>query len=73
MAMEAAGMVTVGISLCEEITRKVRPPRTLYVPFAFGYPLGEANDPALQTEQIRRTLGFFENALLRPNDRRIKS
>jgi AcrR family transcriptional regulator len=39
----------------------------------FGTLLTTPNDPALQTEQIRRTLGFFENALLRPNDRRIKS
>jgi len=39
----------------------------------FGTLLTAPNDPVLQTEQIRRTLGFFENALLRPNDRRIKS
>jgi len=36
----------------------------------FGTLLTAPNDPALQTEQIRRTLGFFEGALLRPNDRR---
>jgi AcrR family transcriptional regulator len=39
----------------------------------FGTLLTAPNDPALQTEQIRRTLGFFENALLRPNDRREES
>jgi len=39
----------------------------------FGTLLTAPNDPALQTEQVRRTLGFFENALLRPNDRREES
>jgi AcrR family transcriptional regulator len=39
----------------------------------FGTLLTAPNDPVLQTEQVRRTLGFFENALLRPNDRRRES
>ena len=39
----------------------------------FGTLLTAPDDPALQTEQIRRTLGFFEDALLRPNDRREES
>jgi AcrR family transcriptional regulator len=39
----------------------------------FGTLLTAPNDPALQSDQIRRTLGFFENALLRPNDRREES
>ena len=36
----------------------------------FGTLLTAPNDPVLQTEQVSRTLGFFENALLRPKDRR---
>ncbi len=60
--MEAAGIATVGVSLCEEITSKVRPPRTLYVPFAFGYPLGEANDAALQTRIVVEALSLLEAA-----------
>ncbi len=58
--MEAAGIATVGVSLCEEITSKVRPPRTLYVPFAFGYPLGEADDAALQTRIVAEALSLLE-------------
>ena len=58
--MEAAGIATVGVSLCEEITSKVRPPRTLYAPFAFGYPLGEAGDAALQTAIITEALSLLE-------------
>ena len=58
--MEAAGIASVGVSLCEEITSKVRPPRTLYVPFAFGYPLGEADDTALQTRIVVEALSLLE-------------
>lgn len=58
--MEAAGIATVGVSLCEEITSKVRPPRTLYVPFGFGYPLGEADDAVLQTRIVVEALSLLE-------------
>ncbi len=39
----------------------------------FGTLLTAPNDPALQSDQIRRTLGFFESALLRPKHRREES
>ncbi len=58
--MEAVGIATVGVSLCEEITSKVRPPRTLYVPFAFGYPLGAADDETLQMRIITEALSLLE-------------
>jgi len=38
----------------------------------FGTLLTAPDDPAIQAEQVRRTLGFFENALLRSNDRRTE-
>ncbi len=58
--MEAAGIATVGVSLCEEITSKVRPPHTLYVPFVFGYPLGEPDDAALQIRIVAEALSLLE-------------
>ena len=33
-----------------DITRRIRPPRALAVPYPLGFPLGEANNPDLQTE-----------------------
>jgi hypothetical protein len=36
-----------------EVTRKVRPPRALAVPWPLGFPLGEPGEPELQ----RRVLG----------------
>lgn len=68
--MEAAGIVTVGISLSEEITGKVRPPRTLYVPFAFGYPLGAPREPQVQTAILSEALSLLEESGPPPVTRR---
>lgn len=45
--IEQAGIATIGLSLLKMVTRKVRPPRSLHVPFPFGYPLGKPNDARL--------------------------
>jgi hypothetical protein len=42
-----------------EVTEKVRPPRSLYVDFPFGYPLGAPADPALQHAIIRAALDLL--------------
>lgn len=55
-ALESRGISTVGVSVCREITEKVRPPRALQVPFAFGYPLGPAGDAATQRSVIVQAL-----------------
>jgi hypothetical protein len=41
-----------------EITRAVRPPRALSVPFELGYPLGTAGDPEGQRALLRRLLAL---------------
>lgn len=41
-AIEVEGIPTVGISILKEITEKVRPPRSVYLRYPFGHPLGEA-------------------------------
>ena len=61
--IEYAGTTTVSISLLREITEKIRPPRSLFVPFPLGYPLGEPNNSELQTQIMR--VAF---ALLSRND-----
>ena len=50
---EEHGLVTTSISLVREHTERVKPPRALFVPFPFRHPLGEANDPELQTRVMR--------------------
>lgn len=59
-AIERAGIPTVSLSLLLMVTKKVRPPRSLYVPFQFGYPLGKPNDAELQRQIIRAALNLLE-------------
>lgn len=59
--IEKADIPTVGLSLLQLVTKKVRPPRALYVPFPFGYPLGKPNDIRLQHEVIRAALALLES------------
>ncbi len=58
--MEAAGIATVSVSLLAEVTRKVKPPRALFVPFPLGYPLGKPQDSALQRKIIEESLKLLE-------------
>lgn len=59
--IEKAGIPTVGLSLLQMVTRKVRPPRSLFVPFPFGYPLGKPNVAKLQHQIIRSALDLLES------------
>jgi hypothetical protein len=57
---EEHGLSTTSISLVREHTEKVKPPRALFVPFPFGHPLGEANDPDLQTRVMRAAFALLD-------------
>jgi hypothetical protein len=39
--IESWGIPTVGISILRGYSEKVRPPRTVFLPWPFGHPLGE--------------------------------
>ena len=41
-----------------EITARIRPPRSLAVPYALGYPLGEPGNRELQTRIVRALLAM---------------
>lgn len=59
--VEKSGIPTVSISNLLEITRKVNPPRSLFVDFPLGYPLGRPNQPELQLSIIRAALHMLES------------
>ena len=59
--IEKAGISTVVLSLLAMVTKRVRPPRALFVPFPFGYPLGKPNDARLQHQVIRAALDLLES------------
>jgi hypothetical protein len=46
--LERRGITTASITMLPEVTKKVRPPRALSVPWPLGFPLGAPNDVALQ-------------------------
>lgn len=54
--IEKRGIPTASITMLADITRKIRPPRALSVPYPLGYPLGEANNRALQTAILAQLL-----------------
>ena len=55
-AVEEIGILTTSITLDESITKRVKPPRALSVPYRFGYPLGKPNNPELQHAIIAEAL-----------------
>ncbi len=58
-AIDAVGIATVSISLLREITEKVQPSRALFVPFPLGYPFGEPQNPALQSQIMRAAFALL--------------
>ena len=59
-AIEAAGIATISITLSEEITRKVRPPRALYPGFPLGHPIAFPGQKQRQLKVLRLLLKFLE-------------
>jgi hypothetical protein len=58
-AIEREGIATVSITLLREVTSVIHPPRSLFVPFPMGYPLGAPHDPALQHRVIAAALSLL--------------
>jgi hypothetical protein len=58
--VEQRGISTASITLLEDITRRIRPPRALAVPYPLGFPLGEANNPTLQTTIMKQLLALLD-------------
>ena len=52
--------MTTGISLVRENAQSMQPPRSLWVPFPLGRPLGKPNDKAFQHRVIAAALALLE-------------
>jgi D-proline reductase (dithiol) PrdB len=46
--IEKVGIPTIGITIVRSYTEKVKPPRTIYLHWPFGHPLGEPFNVAQQ-------------------------
>lgn len=58
--LESEGLSTTGISLVREHTAAMAPPRSLWVPFPLGRPLGVAGDAAFQHRVIAAALALLD-------------
>jgi len=58
--LESEGVATTGISLVREHTEQMQPPRSLWVPFPLGRPLGVPNHPAFQHRVIKAAWQLLE-------------
>ncbi len=54
--IERVGIATVGISIVKEYSEKVKPPRTVFVRWPFGHPLGEPGNRLQQRTIVREAL-----------------
>jgi len=59
---EAAGLPTVCISLVRLHSEKIKSPRTLWVPFELGRPLGAPGDATFQHRVLTQALGLLERS-----------
>ncbi len=54
--IEKAGIPTIGVSIVREYTEKVKPPRTIFLRWPFGHPLGEPFNTAQQRVVLAEAL-----------------
>jgi D-proline reductase (dithiol) PrdB len=55
-AIEQAGVPTVGVSIVRDYTEKIKPPRTVYLRWPFGHPLGEPGNVNQQAAVLAKAL-----------------
>jgi hypothetical protein len=58
--IEDEGVPTTGISLVRPHTEKIKPPRTLWVPFEFGRPMGPPDNTDFQRRVLMALLNLLE-------------
>ena len=63
--LERQGVATVALQLLREVAERVRPPRSLLLPFRHGYPLHEPGRPTLQLAVLEEALRLLEDERLR--------
>jgi len=58
--LEEEGLATTVVSLVRLHSETIRPPRSLFVPFELGRPLGPPNNHVLQRKALEQALGLLE-------------
>jgi len=57
--IEKEGIPTIGISIVRDYSEKVSPPRTIFLRWPFGHPLGEPFNAAQQRVVLAESLHAF--------------
>ena len=63
--IEKAGIATVGVTIVREYTEKVQPPRSVYLKWPFGHPLGEPGKVKQQRAVVLEAFRLFSVSSLR--------
>lgn len=61
--LERRGIATVCLAMLEEVAEKVKPPRTLLVPFGWGQPLGPPGRADLHRRVAKAALAMLEEGV----------
>jgi hypothetical protein len=61
-AIEQVGMPTVSISITKDLTEAVGVPRSVFVKWPLGHPLGEPNNAVQQRTMIFEALSLLKTA-----------
>ena len=64
--LERRGIATVALVLLRRVAERVRPPRSLALPFRHGYPLDAPAVPARQHAVLEAALRMLEDPALTP-------
>ena len=57
---EGAGISTTGVVFVKEHAERTKPPRMLWVPYAFGNALGRAGDPLIQHQVMKAAFDLLD-------------
>jgi D-proline reductase (dithiol) PrdB len=59
--IEASGIVTVGVTVCPDITKRLQVPRAIALRFPMGSPFGASLDTSMHMRVLRDALALIEN------------
>jgi D-proline reductase (dithiol) PrdB len=62
-AIEARGIATISISVNRPYTEKVKPPRSIFLRWPSGHPVGEPDSTEQQAEALIKTFGKHKNQI----------
>ena len=62
--IEKAGIPTIGITIVRNYTEKVKPPRSIFLKWPFGHPLGEPFHAAQQRAVLEKAFEALQHIMI---------